>query len=360
MDFDDLLVRTVNLLELFPDVREKYRRIFRWVLVDEYQDTNRAQYRMLAAAGRGTPESDRGRRRLSGGLLVPRRRHPQHPRLRERLPRRRDGPARAELPLDADDPRRGERADRPQREPEAASTCGPTATRRADRRSPSSTTSTPRRATSPSEVNRLVEEGTSRDEIAVFYRMNAQSRVLEDTLVRFEIPYQVIGGTKFYDRAEIKDAVAYLQPARQPRRRGLLRSRRQLAAARDRRPDPGAAALPREHARRGHLGRVREADAASPGSAPPRSRRSSRFADSMAMLREQRRADRVGRRAARSRAARVRLHRGARGRAHGRGRGPGREPRGAGRRRRRVRRQPRPRGRPGRDARWRSSSPRSG
>ena len=61
-----------------------------------------------------------------------------------------------------------------------------------------------------SEINRLVEEGTRRDEIAVFYRMNAQSRVLEDTLVRFEIPYQVIGGTKFYDRAEIKDAVAYL------------------------------------------------------------------------------------------------------------------------------------------------------
>ena len=50
----------------------------------------------------------------------------------------------------------------------------------------------------------------ARDEIAVFYRMNAQSRVLEDTLVRFEMPYQVIGGTKFYDRAEVKDAVAYL------------------------------------------------------------------------------------------------------------------------------------------------------
>ena len=62
-----------------------------------------------------------------------------------------------------------------------------------------------------SEVNRLVEEGTPRDRIAVFYRMNAQSRVLEDTLVRFDIPYQVIGGTKFYERAEIKDAVAYLQ-----------------------------------------------------------------------------------------------------------------------------------------------------
>jgi ATP-dependent DNA helicase UvrD/PcrA len=61
------------------------------------------------------------------------------------------------------------------------------------------------------EVERLVsEEGVARDEIAVFYRTNAMSRVLEDTLVRFELPYQVIGGTKFYERAEIKDAVAYL------------------------------------------------------------------------------------------------------------------------------------------------------
>jgi superfamily I DNA/RNA helicase len=60
------------------------------------------------------------------------------------------------------------------------------------------------------EVQRLVDEGTSRAEIAVFYRTNAQSRVLEDMLVRAEIPYQVIGGTKFYERAEIKDAVAYL------------------------------------------------------------------------------------------------------------------------------------------------------
>ena len=60
------------------------------------------------------------------------------------------------------------------------------------------------------EIQRLVDEGTSRAEIAVFYRTNSQSRVLEDTLVRAEIAYQVIGGTKFYERAEIKDAIAYL------------------------------------------------------------------------------------------------------------------------------------------------------
>ena len=60
------------------------------------------------------------------------------------------------------------------------------------------------------EIQRLADEGVSRAEIAVFYRTNAQSRVLEDTLVRAEIAYQVIGGTKFYERAEIKDAIAYL------------------------------------------------------------------------------------------------------------------------------------------------------
>ena len=57
----------------------------------------------------------------------------------------------------------------------------------------------------------LVEEGFSGDEIAVFYRTNAQSRVLEDVLVRQGVAYQVIGGPRFYERAEIKDAIAYLQ-----------------------------------------------------------------------------------------------------------------------------------------------------
>ncbi len=60
------------------------------------------------------------------------------------------------------------------------------------------------------EIQRLLDEGASRSEIAVLYRTNAMSRVIEDTLVRSEIAYQVIGGTKFYERAEIKDAIAYL------------------------------------------------------------------------------------------------------------------------------------------------------
>ena len=56
------------------------------------------------------------------------------------------------------------------------------------------------------EIARLVENGCSASEIAVFYRTNAQSRVLEDVLVRQDVPYQVIGGPRFYERAEIKDA----------------------------------------------------------------------------------------------------------------------------------------------------------
>jgi len=60
------------------------------------------------------------------------------------------------------------------------------------------------------EIQRLLDEGIGRSEVAVFYRTNAQSRVLEDTLTRADIAYQVVGGTKFYERAEIKDAIAYL------------------------------------------------------------------------------------------------------------------------------------------------------
>ena len=73
--------------------------------------------------------------------------------------------------------------------------------------------------------------------IAVFYRTNAQSRVLEDTLVRAEIAYQVIGGTQFYERAEIKDALAYLTLLVNPQDGGVVHAGGQLAAAGDRRHD---------------------------------------------------------------------------------------------------------------------------
>ena len=93
----------------------------------------------------------------------------------------------------------------------------------------------------------LLDEGASAADIAVFYRMNAQSRVLEDLLVRQGVGYRVIGGPRFYERAEIKDAIAYLQLLRQPRRRGVAAADREPAAARHRRHLAGAAVEPRPH-----------------------------------------------------------------------------------------------------------------
>ena len=99
-----------------------------------------------------------------------------------------------------------------------------------------------------------MEEGGSRDEIAVFYRTNAQSRVLEDMLVRYGVSYQVIGGTRFYERAEIKDALAGLNLLVNPQDLGLPADRQRSPPRH--RPDvarpPGG---PREHDRGVDLGR---------------------------------------------------------------------------------------------------------
>ncbi len=251
MDFDDLLFRTVNLLELFEPVRERYSDTFRHVLVDEYQDTNHAQYRFLQ-------------------LLVGGGRSPRGGTHSDAVPG--DGQSPAQLPA-SQGSRNGER-------PTYAGPIGHRnlavvgddsqsiySFRGADVRNildfqqdfPDArvvkleqnyrSTETILQAANAviannrggiakrlwselgrgeqvqvreledehaearfvvGEIERLVDEGASRAEIAVLYRTNAMSRVLEDTLVRREIAYQVIGGTKFYERAEIKDAIAYL------------------------------------------------------------------------------------------------------------------------------------------------------
>ena len=100
---------------------------------------------LAPAARRGAAEPDGGRRRRPVDLRLPRRRHPQHPRVRGHVPRRARGQARAELPLDADDPRRGQRGHPQQPGAEARSRCGPSSARATRSRSASSRTSTPRR-----------------------------------------------------------------------------------------------------------------------------------------------------------------------------------------------------------------------
>jgi len=210
MDFDDLLVRMVNVMELHREVRERWRSVFRHVLVDEYQDTNHAQYRLLQLLC-----ADHGNLMVVGdedqsiyGF--------RHADIKNILDFENDFPEAAVVKLEqnyrstqtilsaANAVVERNRQRRPKRLWTDIAGGEPVQlTERADEHEEARWVA--------GEIERLAEEeGVGRSEVAVFYRTNAMSRVLEDTLVRFELPYQVIGGTKFYERAEIKDAVAYL------------------------------------------------------------------------------------------------------------------------------------------------------
>jgi DNA helicase II / ATP-dependent DNA helicase PcrA len=231
MDFDDLLFRTVNLLELFEEVRERYTSAFRHVLVDEYQDTNHAQYRLLQLlVGGGRPPqrggAGRGDRPTYSGPVG-------HRNLAvvgddaQSIYSFRGADVRNILDFQEDFPdARVVKLEQNYRSTETilsaanaviANNRGGIAKRlwselgqgdQIQLRALDDEHAEARFVVG--EIERLVDEGASRTEIAVLYRTNAMSRVIEDTLVRREIAYQVIGGTKFYERAEIKDAIAYL------------------------------------------------------------------------------------------------------------------------------------------------------
>jgi DNA helicase-2/ATP-dependent DNA helicase PcrA len=232
MDFDDLLFRTVNLLELFPEARERYSSTFRHVLVDEYQDTNYAQYRFLQLLVGGGPPPTRGEARpgdrptYSGPV--------GHRNLSvvgddaQSIYSFRQADIRNILDFQDDFPdARVVKLEQNYRSTETilsaanaviANNRGGIAKRlwselgegeKIQLRGLDDEHAEARFVVG--EIERLLDEGAARAEIAVLYRTNAMSRVLEDTLVRREIAYQVIGGTKFYERAEIKDAIAYLQ-----------------------------------------------------------------------------------------------------------------------------------------------------
>ena len=215
LDFDDLLMLTVQVLERFPEARERWQKAFRYILVDEYQDTNHAQYRLLqllaekhrnvCAVGdpdqsiyafRGADirnilefERDFGETRTvaleqnyrSTNTILQAAHHViEHNRERK--------PKNLWSELGDGEPVRVLEVEDEHAEARFVA----------------------------AEIAGLVEEGFNGSEIAVFYRTNAQSRVLEDVLVRQGIAYQVIGGPRFYERAEVKDAVAYLQALDNP------------------------------------------------------------------------------------------------------------------------------------------------
>jgi DNA helicase-2/ATP-dependent DNA helicase PcrA len=209
MDFDDLLFRAVNLLELFQEVRDRYTNAFRWVLVDEYQDTNRAQYRwlqLLSSEHRNLAVVGDDDQSIYGfrGADITNILEFEDDYVDAHVVRLEQNYRSTQTILSAANAvvanNRGRKSKSLWTE---IGEGDPIKVRElADEHAEARFVA--------AEIERLVDEGVARAEIAVFYRTNAQSRVLEDMLVRAQIAYQVIGGTKFYERAEIKDAVAYL------------------------------------------------------------------------------------------------------------------------------------------------------
>jgi DNA helicase-2/ATP-dependent DNA helicase PcrA len=209
MDFDDLLVRSVDLLESFDDVRERWQGAFNHLLVDEYQDTNHAQYRIVRLL------SDAHRNVFVVGDVDQAIYTWRGADIRNILDFERDFP-------DARVVRLEQNYRSSQRILDAANAVIENNAGRIEKRLWSDLgMGEPIRVIEAEDehdearivaarIGGLIEGGSSASDIAVFYRTNAQSRVLEDLLVRHGVPYQVIGGPRFYERAEIKDAMAYL------------------------------------------------------------------------------------------------------------------------------------------------------
>ncbi|MFN8223829.1 MAG: UvrD-helicase domain-containing protein [Gaiellales bacterium] len=209
VDFDDMLMLTVEVLERFPEAREKWQSAFRYILVDEYQDTNHAQYRLLQLLAEkhqnvfAVGDPDQSVYGFRGADI------------NNILDFEKDFPNADSIALEQN--YRSTNA--------ILSASNAVIDNNRDRKpkqlwselgegDPVDVVETEDEHSEArfvaAEIARLVEEGWSASELAVFYRTNAQSRVLEDVLVRQGVPYQVIGGPRFYERAEIRDAIAYL------------------------------------------------------------------------------------------------------------------------------------------------------
>ncbi|MEW6582237.1 MAG: UvrD-helicase domain-containing protein [Actinomycetota bacterium] len=215
MDFDDILMVAVELLEQGAEVRDRYQRRFEHVLVDEYQDTNHAQYRLVRVLGEPqrnvmvVGDDDQGIYSWRGAdvrnILDFERDYPDATVVALEQNYRSTGTIlRAANAVVARNPRRHPKelwTDSGDGEPIRMVTCR-------DEREEALVVA--------GEVDRALDAGEPLSEVAVFYRTNAQSRAIEDTLVRRGVPYQVIGGPRFYERAEVKDLLSYLRAVVNP------------------------------------------------------------------------------------------------------------------------------------------------
>ncbi len=210
MDFDDLLMITVELFGAFPDVLAQYQERFRYILVDEYQDTNRAQYilvrrlseknRNLCVVGDGDQSIYRWRGADIRNINDFEKDFPDaRVVVLDQNYRSTDTILDAANAVIANNPRRTPKrlwSDRGKGEPIVRFEAE-------DEHDEAGFVA--------DEIERLTELGYNLADVAVFYRTNAQSRVIEDVLVRRGVPYTVVGSVKFYERKEIKDALAYLR-----------------------------------------------------------------------------------------------------------------------------------------------------
>jgi DNA helicase-2/ATP-dependent DNA helicase PcrA len=231
LDFDDLIMTTVNLLRAFPDVAEHYRRRFRHVLVDEYQDTNHAQYALVRELV-GTSEhpvdvppgpddvppaelcvvgdADQSIYAFRGATI------------RNILQFEEDYPDATTILLEQN-----------YRSTQTILSAANAVIERNESRRPKNLwTNAGAGATITGyvadtehdeaqfvadEIDRLTDAGEAKaGDVAVFYRTNAQSRVFEEVFIRVGLPYKVVGGVRFYERKEVRDVLAYLRVLANP------------------------------------------------------------------------------------------------------------------------------------------------
>ncbi|NNG40056.1 DNA helicase PcrA [Flexivirga sp. ID2601S] len=227
LDFDDIIMMTVNILQAFPDVAEHYRRRFRHVLVDEYQDTNHAQYVLVKElVGHGVPDEALGevppaelcvvgdadqsiyafRGATIRNIVEFEKDYPDaRTILLEQNYRSTQNILQAANAVIAKNPDRRPKnlwSDQGAGEP----IVGYVGDSEHDEAAFVART-----------IDQLGDEhGVKPKDVAVFYRTNAQSRALEEVFVRVGLPYKVVGGTRFYERREVKDALAYLRVVSNP------------------------------------------------------------------------------------------------------------------------------------------------
>ncbi len=226
LDFDDLIMTTVHLFQAFPEVRETYRRRFRHVLVDEYQDTNHAQYALIrelcghaddVSEAPGMTEGVEPSELMVVGDADQSIYAFRGANIRNILAFEEDFPQARTILLEQN-----------YRSTQTILTAANSVISKNAGRKPKNLWSDAGEGEQivgyvaddehdearfvAEEVDRLTDEGKARPgDVAVFYRTNAQSRVFEEVFIRVGLPYKVVGGVRFYERKEVKDALAYLR-----------------------------------------------------------------------------------------------------------------------------------------------------